>query len=203
MTDRISTHYQGLLRKYGDSHESAQYSSRESQEQRYKYLLGIGALEGRRVLDFGCGTTHLATYLKAWGIHVRYTGVDVVDDFFPLARAKHPEHRFGRLEDFSGERFDYVMISGVFNNKRRDNRRFYQDSIRTLFPLCDYGLAFNMMSTYVDFFDPGLFYERPERAFGFVKNEITPFVILRHDYQVKPGVTPFEFIIYAYRSAVS
>jgi len=60
-----------------------------------------------------------------------------------------------------------------------------------------------MMSTYVDFFDPGLFYERPERAFGFVKNEIAPFVILRHDYQVKPGVTPFEFIIYAYRSAVS
>lgn len=43
----------------------------------------------------------------------------------------------------------------------------------------------------------------PGRAFKFVKQEITPFVVLRHDYEVKEGVIPFEFIIYAYRGATS
>ena len=38
--------------------------------------------------------------------------------------------------------------------------------------------------------------------FSFVKNEVTPYVTLRHDYEVKPGVIPFEFIIYAYHRPV-
>jgi len=53
------------------------------------------------------------------------------------------------------------------------------------------------MSTYVDYQDAGLFYEPPERAFRFVKKELTPFVHLRHDYEVKPRIVPFEFAIYA------
>lgn len=201
MSNRIAQHYRTLLLQHGDSAESAQYSSRETQERRFAQLIKIGLLEGTRVLDFGCGTAHLATYLKSCGIHVHYTGVDVVDEFFPVARTKHPEHRFGQLQDFSSERFDYVFVSGVFNNRRRNNRHFYQECVRILFDLCDHGLAFNMMSTYVDYTDKNLFYESPERAFSFVKKQITPFVILRHDYQVKPGVIPFEFIIYAYRRA--
>lgn len=199
MSTNIANHYRALLHKYGDSAESAQYSNRESQERRFEYLIQIGPLEGMRVLDFGCGTAHLAAYFKTKKIHVNYTGVDIVDEFLPVACAKHPEHRFGQLEDFLGERFDYVFVSGVFNNRRRNNRRFYQECVRILFDRCDHGLAFNMMSTYVDYTDKNLFYESPERAFSFVKKEITPFVILRHDYQVKPGVIPFEFIIYAYR----
>jgi hypothetical protein len=61
------------------------------------------------------------------------------------------------------------------------------------------GLAFNMMSAYVDYQDPGLFYEYPENVFGFLKKEITPYVALRNDYEVKPGVVPFDFTVYAYR----
>lgn len=202
MPDQIAAHYRALLHQHGDSAESAQYSSRESQERRFAELIKIGRLDGCRVLDFGCGTAHMATYLKAQGMLVNYTGVDVVDDFFPVARTKHPEHRFGQLANFADEKFDYVFVSGVFNNRKRGNRAFYQKWIRTLFGMCESGLAFNMMSTYVDFRDESLFYEEPERAFRFVKQEITPFVTLRHDYEVKPGIIPFEFAIYAYRSAV-
>ncbi|MDU9048383.1 MAG: methyltransferase [Candidatus Electrothrix sp. Rat3] len=202
-TTPIVNHYRKLLQEHGDTAESAQWSSRQSQEQRFKYLTQIGSLEGMRVLDFGCGTGHLATYLKSQEINVTYTGIDIVDEFFPVCRAKHPGHRFSRIEDIKGERFDYVFVSGVFNNKQKNNRKFYQDSVCMLFGLCDIGLAFNMMSTYVDYQDKNLFYEDPGRAFKFVKQEITPFVVLRHDYEVKEGVIPFEFIIYAYRGATS
>lgn len=199
--EKIKSHYKELLMKFGDSPKSAQWADRESQERRFRALVKVGNLNGSRILDFGCGTAHLATYLKAQGINVQYTGVDIVEEFFPVAQQKHPEHRFGLFEDFADERFDYVFVSGVFNNKQRGNRKFYQASVRKLFAQCDVALAFNMMSTYVDYKDENLFYEAPERAFSFVKKEITPFVTLRHDYEVKSGITPFEYVIYAYREA--
>lgn len=199
-TDRLRDHYHALLQRHGDTAEAAQYSSRESQERRFLQLMRIGDLRGSRVLDFGCGTGHLATFLRDRGIGVAYTGVDVVEELLNVGRAKHPQHRFGQLADFAGESFDYVLVSGVYNNRRSDNRLFWQSSVRELFALCDRGLAFNMMSAYVDFEDSNLFYEKPETAFAFVKQELTPFVNLLHDYEVKPGVIPFEFCIQALKA---
>lgn len=196
---KLKTHYKNLLNKFGDSAESAQYSSRESQERRFKILMQIADLNESNILDFGCGSGHFATYLKSRGVKFNYTGVDIVEEFFDIARTKNPGSRFGVLEDFAHEKFDYVFISGVFNNKRKDNRKFYQESLKKLFGMCTKGTAFNLMSTYVDFQDVGLFYESPERAFRFVKQELTPYVTLRHDYEVKLGMIPFEFAVYAYR----
>lgn len=198
--NRIREHYRSLLAKHGDSAEAAQYSSRESQERRFRQLVRIGDLRDMRLLDFGSGSGHLATYLNAQGIEVRYTGVDIVPELLEVGRAKHPAHRFGQLADFAGERFDYVLVSGVYNNRRGDNRRFWQQSVRELFALCDRGLAFNMMSKYVDYENPGLFYEQPEKAFAFVKKELTPYTNLVHDYLVKDDSIPFEFCIQALRT---
>lgn len=197
--DRIRNHYRALLQEHGDTAAAAQYSSRESQERRYGQLARIGELRGARVLDFGCGSGHLATYLATRGTEVRYTGVDIVPELLEAGRLKHPAHRFGTLDDFAGETFDYVLVSGVYNNRRSDNRNFWQSSVRELFALCTKGLAFNMMSKYVDYEDPELYYEQPEEAFAFVKKELTPFVNLVHDYLVKSGSVPFEFCIYALR----
>ena len=199
MSNRLNVHYKELLEKYGDGPEAAQWSSSETQEKRFEILTQIADLNGSSILDFGCGSGHLATYLDSRKLQFSYTGVDIVEEFLEIARAKRPHSRFTTLESLEHETFDYVFISGVFNNKRRDNRKFYQKSLRKLFGMCSKGLAFNMMSTYVDYRDPGLFYEAPERAFQFVKKELTPFVQLRHDYEVKPGVVPFEFAIYAFR----
>lgn len=198
MSTELIEHYRRLLKNHGDSFKAAQYSSRESQEARYQILTQVGDLEGKRVLDFGCGSGHLATFLKDRGIRCRYTGVDIVEDFFPIARSKHPEQRFGRWEDFQHERFDYVLVSGVFNNRMPDNESFFAETIRMLFGACDKGLSFNLMSTYVDFQDPGLWYASPEKVFSMVK-QLTPFINLRNDYVVKQVPVPFEFAVYAYR----
>jgi SAM-dependent methyltransferase len=161
-------------------------------------LTEVGDLQDSRVLDFGCGSGHLATFLKERGVRCRYTGVEIVDEFLPFARGKHPEHRFGRWEEFRHERFDYVFVSGVFNNRIPDNESFLVNTTRALFGQCEQALSFNLMSTYVDFQDPGLWYASPERVFSMVK-EFTPYVTLRNDYVVKEVTVPFEFAVYAYR----
>ncbi|OYT88078.1 MAG: hypothetical protein CFE46_06515 [Burkholderiales bacterium PBB6] len=192
-------HYRSLLNSHGDTFEAAQYSSRASQEARYDILVQVADLQGARVMDFGCGTGHLATYLKERGVDCQYTGIDIVEDFFPYARAKHPDHRFGRWEDFEGERFDYIFVSGVFNNRMPDNEAFFTNTVKRLFERCDGALSFNAMSTWVDFQDPGLWYIAPEKVFAFLKT-LTPYITLRNDYVVKRMPVPFEFAAYAYRA---
>jgi SAM-dependent methyltransferase len=198
MSSDVQAHYRTLIQTHGDTHEAAQYSSRESQEARFRVLTEIANLEGAKIMDFGCGTAHLATYLKEKGVRCDYVGIDFVTEFFDFARGKHPEHRFGIWSDFDGEDFDYAFVSGVFNNLTDDNESFYKRTVKDIFARVRKGFAFNMMSTYVDYYDEGLYYVRPEDVFGYMKT-LTPFVTLRNDYQVKPGSIPFEFSIYAYK----
>lgn len=200
---RIADHYRKLLRRYGDEAEAAQYTSRESQFRRFASLGRIGNVTGKRILDYGCGTGGLAEYFEKAGKKLGfYCGVDIVPEFFEHARAKCPKGLFCLPDEIGELRFDYVFISGVFNNRRRGNRLFWQETVRTLYLRCDEGLAFNLMSTYVDYRDNGLFYEDPCRVLHFLKQEITPFVSIHNDYLVKQGSIPFEFTVFAYRKPV-
>lgn len=199
-TNNLHSHYRELFHKYGDSPEAVQYSSLESQERRFEILIQVGDLAGKKILDFGCGTGQFGSYLKKNGINFQYYGVDIVDEFLDLCKSKHPEGNFGFMNDFDNQEFDYIFVGGVFNNKITDNRSFYQQTIRNLFKKTKIALSFNMMSAYVDFQSPDLYYEYPEEVFSFLKKEVTPFVTIRNDYQVKYGIVPFDFTAYAYRN---
>lgn len=198
MNDDLVEHYRSLMKQHGDTFSTAQYSSRKSQEARFAILSQIADLRGAHVLDWGCGTGHLATWLEGEKISFKYTGVDVVPEFIELGRQKHPQHRFGMMSDFADEEFDWVLVSGVFNNLRRDNMDFFKRNIEDLWSRCRLGLAFNLMSSWVSFRDPSLWYVRPEEVFSFMK-QLTPFVTLRNDYVVKETDIPFEFAVFAYR----
>ncbi|WP_368634250.1 class I SAM-dependent methyltransferase [Kurthia gibsonii] len=195
--DSIKQHYQNLFEKYGDSFKSAQWSDQSTQYKRFEVLCEIADLKNKRILDFGCGTGELANYFKQKDIHVEYTGVDIVENMLEFASKKHPKHRFTTLDKIENEVFDYILISGVFNNKTKRNKEFYEEIIKKLSGMCSKGLAFNMLSKYVDYYDEHLFYVYPEDVLSYVK-QITPFVTLRNEYQLKENVVPFEFTTYLY-----
>ena len=199
--DNLAKHYQNLLKLHGDSFLAAQYSSSETQDNRLRILTQIASLHSRRVLDFGCGTGRLGELLREIAPSCDYNGVDIVQDFHDICNLKFPAGKFDFLKNFQGEIFDYIFISGVFNNKLADNRQFYRETIKSLFEITRHGLAFNMMSTYVDFQDENLFYESPEAVFSFIKNNISPFVTIRHDYLIKRDSIPFDFTVYVYKEA--
>lgn len=194
----VEEHYRSLFKIYGDSYKSAQWSNRETQEKRFEILAEISNLNYKKVLDFGCGTGDLASYFEKMGLNVEYTGVDIVEELLACAKLKHPKHRFGKLEEFDGEKFDFVLISGVFNNKFDNNEEFYRETLIELKPFCNEGIAFNMLSKYVDFYDDHLFYEYPEKVFKFAKEHLTPYVVIRNEYELKENIIPFEFTTYLY-----
>jgi hypothetical protein len=76
-----------------------------------------------------------------------------------------------------------------------DNWGFLLRTLQEMWLLAKERVVFNAMSTYVDYRDPGLYYVDPLVLFDYVKKNLTPRVSLRHDYLVKPGGMPFEFVM--------
>jgi SAM-dependent methyltransferase len=200
---RLEQHYAALFREHGDSPEGVQQRDRTTQEVRMRRLCEVGELANASVLDWGCGSGHLLQLLTSeFGYEGQYTGYDLSEPHLEAGRAKFPGASFKRrdiLEEGAGGEFDFVLVNGVFNNAISDNWLFMTSALTTLFAATRKGLAFNALSTYVDYFDEGLYYVDPGKVFDFCKRSLGPLVTLRHDYRVKPSVTPYEFTVYVRR----
>lgn len=204
---RIGARYDENLKTLGDGPQSTEQRDVASQEQRMRMLAGVGDFREAKVLDFGCGTGHLLTLLKReFGFVGEYVGYDISAGMVSCAQGKHPEARFevrNVLSEGVGEEFDFVFITGTFNNQTGNNRDWMQECLKKLFGRTRKAIAFNNLSTYVDFFDDGLFYEDPETVFRFCKEQLSPRVTLRHDYCTKEGIVPFEFTTYVYQTDIA
>ncbi|OUR64413.1 hypothetical protein A9Q79_07965 [Methylophaga sp. 42_25_T18] len=147
-------------------------------------------------------------YLLQTNFSGRYLGLDFVAEFVELAKNKYgnnPNVEFSVCDlavDAIPKGYDYILLSGVFNNKMEQNKTFMLDTIEKMFSSCNKGIAFNAMSTYVDYEAEELFYSNPLDIFDFCKRNITPRVALKHDYLVKKNSIPFEYTLYLYKDAM-
>jgi trans-aconitate methyltransferase len=121
----------------------------ESQTTRFDVLLNVGDLDGRSVLDVGCGFGDLRGLLHRRGIRCEYTGIDHMPEFISHATARYgalPSTRF-LLGDFARDllpRADYVLASGAFGY-RSSEPDFHLRVIRKLAGTANIALAFNML----------------------------------------------------------
>jgi hypothetical protein len=81
-----------------------------------------------------------------------------------------------------------------------DNWGFMTTTLRRMYAAARRGIAFNAMTSHVDYRDPELFYVDPMQVFAFCKAELGGHPVLRHDYVTRPGGFPYEFAIYVYKS---
>lgn len=203
---RLRAHYDHLVAEHGDGPAAVQWRDRASQERRMEVLAEVADLREAKVLDLGCGTGHLLTFLRErLGFRGEYVGWDLSPEMISLAAAKHPRARF-QVHDVTTqgmpEEFDYALLSGVFSKRVEDNWALLTGVLRAVFPGVRRGLAFNSLSTYVDYQDPDLAYFAPEDVLRFCKTDLASRVVLRHEYSVRPGAIPFEFTLYVYRQEV-
>jgi SAM-dependent methyltransferase len=191
------------VERHGAAPEGAQWSDSRTQRLRLGVLSEVGDLRASKVLDFGCGTGALFAYLsEELGFTGEYVGYDLAWPAIDLARRLHPAGRFERRDVLSqgvSEDFDYILASGVFNNRTSDGWGLMTTLLATLWPYATRALAFNALSTYVDFREDHLWYVDPGEVFAWCKRELSPALSLRHDYQLKAGVIPFEFTVFVYR----
>jgi ubiquinone/menaquinone biosynthesis C-methylase UbiE len=190
--------YNKLFREFGDTFESLNWGSLRGQQLRFKILSEIGSLEGKRILDVGCGLGDYARWLSSNQINVVYTGIDLSDGLVNCARTRHPSLEFiqGSILDESilqGRSFDFVFASGIFYTYTSGRVAWMNRVIEKMWSLCVEGLSFNSLSTWSQSHDLGEFYADPVETISFCRL-LTPLVVFRHDYH------PRDFTLYLRKS---
>lgn len=183
------------LMLHGDSPEAVRWSS-AGQMMHYQSMLDIGDINGKKILDFGCGKGDFYQFLKDKGIYVDYHGYDINEKLIKLATNKHPDAKFRVFDidkDVICEDFDYIFLCGVFNLRVQRLDEIVKNILLILFKHCHIGLAFNALSSHNPRKDFELHYISPEDMLGFVIKNLSPYVLLRHDRM------KYDFTIFVYK----
>jgi len=177
--------YRASLATHGAGARVGQQSA-EGQQFRFAKLAEVGDLTGAAVLDVGCNLGDLFPFLAQRFRGVRYTGIDIVPELIERARAVHPGAAFecrDLLAEPYGESFDYVFISGTFNNSIPDSDEFLREMTAAAFAACRRALAFNFISTHVNFRDAEIAYHDPVDVLAHCTARLSPKVVLQHHYE--------------------
>jgi SAM-dependent methyltransferase len=143
--------YRAAARRHGAGFGSLLWASRQTQAVRFDAMTRIAELEGRRVLDVGCGRADLLDYLIEDGVRVEsYVGIEAVAELAEAARAKGHENAQIIEADFVAEPHrlfvgaQVVAISGALNTL--DASGFYA-TLRRAYEAASEALVFNFLSS--------------------------------------------------------
>lgn len=194
-----SKRYRQLFNKHGKSHKTLNWGSQEGQRLRFKILAEIGRLEGKRILDVGCGLGDFAGWLAKNNIQADYTGLDLTPELVKQAQKNYPALAFvqGSILDESllvGQRFDFVLASGIFYTYSTGGGAWLRAAVARMWSLCKDGVAFNSLSAWSEGHEAGEYYADPPTTLAYCRT-LTPWVAMRHDYH------PRDFTIYLSRMA--
>ena len=202
----IISHYEACLEQHGDSHLGVDWPKPDDVKKRHQVMLDVIKPDARAqpvtLLDFGCGAAHLNEYILRQGLeNIEYAGLDLSEKFVRLSRSKFPRNRFFCLdlldEKASLPAFDYIVLNGVFTEKRElsfdEMLSYFKQLVIRVFAYATVGIAFNVMSKHVDWERDDLFHLPFDTLAEFLKNDVTRNFVFRNDYGL------YEYTTYVYR----
>lgn len=204
----IVAHYEHCLATHGDTPKGVDWPNAADATKRYNVMLDILSIPNCpsevSLLDFGCGAGHMLEHLRQFGQNdVQYFGADISPCFIELCRKKFPCESFV-LVDMLREpnrlpQTDFIVANGVFTEKRSlswDSMWLYtQKMITSLLQHARIGLAFNVMSSHVDWTRDDLFHLPFDTLAAFLKKEISRNFMFRSDYGL------YEYTTYVFHEA--
>ncbi len=191
--DKIKDLYSSSLKEKGVDSASVGWNSPESQALRFEKLTSIIVERDNAVSvnDYGCGYGAHAEYLeKVSGIRIaEYNGYDLSDKMLSAARS-HLSWFEGKQNLINSSvvttQADYSFVSGTFNVRFDADEKtwcaFIEEKLHEIHNFSRHGFAFNLLSTYVDWKEPHLYYGDPCYWFDFCKCKFSKKVSLLHDY---------------------
>lgn len=203
ISETLRQHYSRKFALHGARSEGVDWGSNEAKVLlRYDKMLAVLGPEPVKptLLDVGCGYGGLLGYATEQKIELEYTGIDVSENMIEWARANQAGGTFipGDFIDHDfATPFDYVVCNGILTQKldttNLDMDQFAAQLIKKMFSLCKVGVAFNVMTTKVNYFSNNLYYRNPAELFSWCLSEISSHIRLDHSYPL------FEYTLYIYR----
>ena len=190
--DKISNLYSDNLTEHGDRSKAVGWPTADSQELRFEKLTQVipKMTDSFSVNDYGCGYgAHLDYLLQKQYSVAGYNGYDLSEEM--LSKSKE------RLKDFDGDltlinsseistSADFTFVSGTFNVRFESSyeewKAFIEKTLHMINESSNLGFSFNLLSKYVDWEEPHLFYGDPCYWFDYCKKNFSKHVSLLHDY---------------------
>lgn len=174
----IKKYYEANMDKGLPDYSMLGWESEEAQALRFEMLAANVPLQGRKILDVGCGVGNLAEYLGRRSIQSDYTGVDILQSMICRAKEKKLGARFLHCDifkenPFKNEKFDVVYSSGIFNLNLSNNMEFLRRAIDTFLDLSDGIVAFNLLSNKSLDKEDKYFYYDMEKVENLIRNEFS------------------------------
>ncbi len=204
----IVKHYEQCLVQHGPTHEGMDWPNEHDLATRFDVMLDIVRLQGKRppkLLDIGCGAGLLVDRLKERDLFdpVLYRGIDLSMKMVEAAKQRHPtacfEVRDILQRPLRARSADYIVMNGVLTEKRSLPQTVMEAyacrMIKAAFDASSEGIAFNVMSSHVDWRRRDLFHWPLDRAVKFLVNECSRHIVIRMDYGLH------EYTVYVYRKA--
>lgn len=189
--------YTARYQEFGYNPRSLGWGDNGRQHIRFAALMGIALSGEGSVLDVGCGFGDLYGFLQGTGWKGKYVGVDIVPTLLEEARKQYADIEVRLcdvLQEDLSEKFDYVISSGIFNARLRDEPQpaYIATMLERMLDLSTVGVAADFLSTYVDYQREEAYHASPS-AMLELGMKLTRRTVVRHDY------LPYEFCIYLYR----
>jgi SAM-dependent methyltransferase len=191
----IANYYKELIDGHGPSPRACDYGRPESQQIKFHVLSDAISLDGKSILDVGCGFADYAGYLQRHFHNIDYSGVDITPDCIMRARENYPGldiHQTDILQDTIERKFNFVTANGIFYLLGESAQPMMHELINRMYELTDEAVAFNSLSSWCPDKEKGEFYADPLKTLEYCRS-LTPWVTLRHDYHSR------DFTIYMYR----
>jgi SAM-dependent methyltransferase len=166
--------------------EKLEWTHRRTQRLRFEAFLLDHDLDGKSVLDLGCGLGDFYAHLIRRGIAAEYTGYDISEAMIAQCRARYPGRHFecGDFLDYKpASRFDYSVAFGIHNIRVPGGRAVLDAVTWHQFALTGIAAHVNLLTDRRAAFAPHIQAWRAEEVLAMVL-EITPHVALHHDCKI-------------------
>lgn len=180
--------YNERLAKFGHDPRTLGWNKRRH-VLRYAVLLDHWDLDGRTLLDYGCGFGDMYGYCREHVPGVDYTGVEINPKLVEEGLKRYPDAKLSVPEADPEGTWDVVVASGVHNAKLEDSWGFIEETFALFDRLATVGFALNFLSNRVEYELEHTYHADPARVLDLAYR-YSNRVVLRNDYM------PFEFTVF-------
>lgn len=185
-----AAYYGNLFEKYGPGVDSVASGNQIYKDLRYAKLSALFSADRSFSLqDVGCGVGHYFEFLKRHfpDREIEYSGTEITPAFVDHCRQVYPDNDF-QLRDLAAgpfdEQYDYLIFAGTFYHlagaAEHDFRDFVERMLSNGFQSARKGIAFNLVTSYVDYRLPDLFYADVGEVIDFTCRELSRFFTIDH-----------------------
>jgi len=183
----ITEDYEKALQAYGESPKALLWWDYRSMAIRFRELVKDIPLDGKSVLDAGCGMGDLLPFLYSNSTSFKYLGVDKNKGFIEIAKKRYEGHNFKVADPFKDKigDFDVIISSGVMNGNHEGWLEKRKQMIKALYGQANQVLSFNMAGGLRPVPNDSLIAYADAREIFEYCQTLSPRVILRAHYLQK------------------